>query len=128
MSNSTLIPGSHDSVGTGSDSAGVAGYPGTASSGMGQTGAGASHSTMDKVAEPAHETVHRVSAAAHETVDKLAGGAAQAAECLSDQARFMTETSSRALESSKIWVKGKPLEAVGMALALGFIMGRMTSR
>ena len=32
-----------------------------------------------------------------------------------------------AVESSKSWIQDKPLEAVGMALALGFIIGRLTA-
>lgn len=86
------------------------------------------HSTIDKVADPARNTVDRVSGAAHETVDKLASNASQAAERFADQTRRATEAPQRALECSKNWVQDKPLEAVGAALAIGFILGRLTSR
>jgi ElaB/YqjD/DUF883 family membrane-anchored ribosome-binding protein len=86
------------------------------------------HSTIDKAARPLHSTVDRVSTAAHETVDKLASSASHAADRFSDQTRRVTEAPSRAVDYSKSWVQERPLEAVGAALALGFILGRLTSR
>jgi ElaB/YqjD/DUF883 family membrane-anchored ribosome-binding protein len=101
------------------------------SSGIGGSGesAGASlHTAIDKAARPLHSTVDRVSTAAHETVDKLASSASQVADRFSDQTRRVTEAPSRAVDFSKSWVQERPLEAVGAALALGFILGRLTSR
>jgi ElaB/YqjD/DUF883 family membrane-anchored ribosome-binding protein len=86
------------------------------------------HSTIDKVAEPARSTVDRVSSAAHETVDKLASNASHVADRFADQTRFVAEAPARALGYSKSWVQDRPLEAVGAALALGFILGRLTAR
>ncbi|CAM3595808.1 glycine zipper domain-containing protein [Polaromonas hydrogenivorans] len=86
------------------------------------------HSTIDKVADPARNTVNRASTAAHETVDKLACGAAHVADRFSEQAAWVAEAPSRAIDCSKSWVQEKPLEAVGAALALGFIIGRLTAR
>ena len=86
------------------------------------------HSTIDKVADPARNTVDRVATAAHETVDKLASDATHVADRFSEQARWVSEAPSRALDSSRSWVQDKPLEAVGAALALGFILGRLTAR
>lgn len=86
------------------------------------------HSTIDKVAEPARSTVDRLSTAAHESVDKLASNASQVVDRFSDQTRRVSEAPARALDCSKSWVRDRPLEAVGAALALGFILGRLTSR
>jgi ElaB/YqjD/DUF883 family membrane-anchored ribosome-binding protein len=86
------------------------------------------HSTIDKVAEPARSTVDRVSTAAHETVDKLASNASHVVDRFADQTRLVAEAPARALDYSKSWVQDRPLEAVGAALALGFILGRLTAR
>ena len=86
------------------------------------------HSGVDKVAEPARSAVDRASSAAHEGIDKLAGGAAHVADRFADQTRLVSEAPGRVLEASKSWVQEKPLEAVGVALALGFILGRLTAR
>jgi ElaB/YqjD/DUF883 family membrane-anchored ribosome-binding protein len=101
------------------------------SSGLGGTveAAGASlHTGIDNAARPLHSTVDRVSTAAHETVDKIANSAAQVADRFSDQTRRVTEAPARAVDFSKSWVQERPLEAVGAALAVGFILGRLTSR
>jgi ElaB/YqjD/DUF883 family membrane-anchored ribosome-binding protein len=75
------------------------------------------HSGIDKVTEPARNAVDRASSAAHQGVDKLTGGASHVADA-----------PGRALEASRSWVQERPLEAVGAALALGFILGRLTAR
>jgi ElaB/YqjD/DUF883 family membrane-anchored ribosome-binding protein len=86
------------------------------------------HSGIDKVAEPARSAVERASSAAHQGVDKLAGSASHVADRFADQTRLVSEAPGRVLEASKSWVQEKPLEAVGAALALGFILGRLTAR
>lgn len=104
-----------------------AGVGSTVQRGVDSAGA-ALHSTIDKMADPAKNTLDRVSSAAHETVDKLASDASHVADRFSDQARWVSEAPSRALDCSKSWVQERPLEAVGAALALGFIIGRLTAR
>ena len=86
------------------------------------------HSGIDKVADPAREAVDRLSAAAHGTIDKMAESASHTADRFSDQTRRVTEAPGRALACSKSWVQDKPVEAVAAALALGFILGRLTGR
>lgn len=111
----------------------TSGYAGSSPSadpvGSSVDSAGASlQTTIEKMARPAHSTVDRMSNAAHETVDKLANSVNHVADRFSDQTRLVTEVPSRAIEFSKSWVQDKPLEAVGAALAIGFILGRLTSR
>jgi ElaB/YqjD/DUF883 family membrane-anchored ribosome-binding protein len=86
------------------------------------------HSGIDKVADPARQAVDRLSSSAHETVDKIASSASHTADRFSEQTRRLTDAPARALDCSKSWVQDRPLEAVGAALALGFILGRLTSR
>lgn len=86
------------------------------------------HSTIDKVADPARSTVDRVSSAAHQTVDRLASNATHAADQFSSQARRLTEAPARALNTSRSWIQDRPLESLAGALALGFVLGRLTAR
>ena len=88
----------------------------------------AMHSTIDKMADPARQALDQVSSAAHDTVEKIASGAANTVNRFSEQTRRLTEAPAKALESSKYWVQDRPLEAVGAALAIGFIIGRLTAR
>ena len=105
----------------------------SASSAVSGTGAvdatsSALHSGIDKAADPARQTVDRLSSAAHKTVDRLAGGASQVADRFSEQTRRVTEAPKEAVEFTRSWVQEKPLEAVGVALAIGFVFGRLTAR
>ena len=93
-----------------------------------ETASHALHNGIDKVAEPARRALDTASSTAHETIDKIAGSATSTADRFSEQTRRITEAPGRAIESTKSWVQDKPLEAVGAALALGFIFGRLTSR
>lgn len=108
-------------------SSGNSGADNTIQRGVESAGA-ALHSSIDKVAEPARSAVDRMSSAAHETVDKVAHNATQAADQFSDQTRRLSEVPNQALECSRSWVKDRPLEAVGLAVALGFVVGRLTAR
>ena len=85
------------------------------------------HDSIDKMIDPALDTVGRVTDVAHEAVNRLSSGASHVAERVSVQASRVSEASGRAVDSSKSWIQDKPLEAVGMALALGFIIGRLTA-
>ena len=86
------------------------------------------HSGIDKVVDPARHAIDSMSSTAHETIDKLATSAGHTASRFADQTRRLTEAPAKALEHSKSWVQEKPLEAVGAALAVGYILGRLTSR
>ena len=86
------------------------------------------HKGIDKVVEPARSTIDSLSASAHQTVDSLAGSAGHAADRFSDETRKITEAPGKALDYSKSRIQDRPLEAVGIALAIGFIFGRLTAR
>ena len=126
MENSTSTAGNNPS-GHANPNANTNSTPDAVQRGVDSAGS-ALHSTIDKVADPARNTVDRVATAAHETVDKLASNASHVAERFSDQAHWVSETPNRVMETSKTWVQDKPLEAVAAALALGFILGRLTAR
>ena len=95
--------------------------------GVGSAG-DALHSGINKVADPARQAVDRLSSAAHDTVEKVASSASQTASLLAEKTRFVTEVPVKMYESSRDWVKDRPMEAVGAALAIGFIFGRLTAR
>lgn len=85
------------------------------------------HETIDKVAEPARSTVDRAATVAHNTVDKLASGASSVAGKFSDQAHRFTDAPLEAMAYSKARIKDYPLQAVGAALLVGLIFGRLTA-
>lgn len=86
------------------------------------------HSGIDKVADPARSAVNGMSSAAHETVNKLASTATHTADRFSDQTRRLSEAPGKAIDASRSWVQTQPFEAVGAALAFGFVIGWLTAR
>jgi ElaB/YqjD/DUF883 family membrane-anchored ribosome-binding protein len=86
------------------------------------------HQGIDKIAEPARNAVDGLSSSAHQTVDSLAGSAGHVADRFADETRRISEAPAKALDYSKTRIQDRPLEAVGIALAVGFIFGRLTSR
>lgn len=93
-----------------------------------ESASSALHSGIDKVAEPARQAIDSASSGAHNAVNKIANRANSTASRFSEQTRRFTEAPGQAVEYTKSWVQDKPLEAVGAALAFGFILGRLTSR
>lgn len=90
------------------------------------TAAASLHSSIDKVTDPALSSVNRLASVAHQTVDKLASSASHVVDKFSDEARRVKDAPAQAVDYSKSWVQERPLEAVGAALAIGFLLGRLT--
>lgn len=80
---------------------------------------------MGTAGAPAYEALGRLSSTAHQTVDRLADGATRAVEKLASQRQWLSEAPPRALASSRSWIQDKPLETVGIALAVGYVVGRL---
>ena len=85
------------------------------------------HDSIDKATQPVHGTVDRAANLAHSTVDKLASGANSVAGKVSEHSHLLTEMPMQAVDYSKAYIKDHPLQAVGGALLLGFIFGRLTA-
>jgi len=109
MDDSILMPGN--------DASGGLGGAGLASVDL--------RSKIDGAAESTQDAVDYLSSTVHKTVDKLADGAARAMDKLSSQHQWIKEAPPRALASSKSWIQDKPLETVGIALAVGYAVGRL---
>ncbi len=86
------------------------------------------HKGIDKLVDPARNTVESLSASAHGNVDSLAATAGHAADRFADETRKIAEAPAKVLDYTKTSIQGKPLEAVGIALAFGFVFGRLTAR
>ena len=86
------------------------------------------HQGIDKVVDPVRNTVDSLSASAHQTVDSLASSANHVADRFADETRKISQAPGRALTYAKTCIQDRPLEAVGIVLALGFIYGRLTAR
>lgn len=89
-----------------------------------QAGTGA-HDAIDKVSDAARPVVDRIASRAHRAVDKIAGAAGQAAETLGVKGEQLKNTQVRAMEQCRSYVREKPVTALGIAVAAGFLLSRL---
>ena len=123
-SSSPSSPSSPSSLG----SPGSPGSPGGKTSGMGidtvgdsgnrpMTSSSADMGTSAQSQASAEAAKSRITSIAHDTVDKVA-----------DLAGRYATSPTKAVEASKTLMRDKPMVALGAAMALGLLLGRLTSR
>jgi|SwirhirootsSR3_FD_contig_31_2657017_length_379_multi_2_in_0_out_0_1 ElaB/YqjD/DUF883 family membrane-anchored ribosome-binding protein len=77
------------------------------------------------VSESAAATVDKIATGAHQAVDRIASAATSAASQLGVKGDEMLEAKERMMDSVSEYVRAKPLAALGIALAAGFVISRI---
>ena len=85
------------------------------------------HGAIDKMAAAAVPAVNRMSGGAHQAVDGATQFASGAAESIADRADRVQAAQSRVADECRGYVRANPLAAVGMAVAAGYVLGRLLS-
>jgi len=87
------------------------------------------HLAVDTAAAKANEkagpAIDRAAQAAHQTVDKVAQAAAPAADWISQNADQLKQQQEMLVDGCRSYVRDRPLVAVGIALAAGYLIGRL---
>jgi ElaB/YqjD/DUF883 family membrane-anchored ribosome-binding protein len=91
----------------------------SASQRTGGNGAGA-------LSESAAATVDKVAGGAHQAVDRIAAAANTAASQFGVKGEELMAAKDRLLESAREYVREKPVTALAIALAAGFILSRLS--
>ena len=65
-------------------------------------------------------------ARAHGAVDQVAAAAAPAAQWLEEQSETLSASGEKLLDSTCKYVAAHPLQSLGMALAAGYLISRLT--
>ena len=90
------------------------------------------HDALDAAAARAREkaapAIDRIAHAAHQTVDDVAHAADDAAGWVGQSAEQWKVRQEQALEACRSSVRERPMVAIGIALAAGFIVGRWLLR
>jgi ElaB/YqjD/DUF883 family membrane-anchored ribosome-binding protein len=73
-------------------------------------------------------TIERAKSSAHDAVDRIADSASQAAAKLGAGADQMKEWQQTLMENCSRYVREKPLQSLGIAVASGFILSRILFR
>ena len=74
------------------------------------------------------QTVDRLSQSAHQAVDRAAGAAAAYAERFGEKGDELMQMPQDWLESAREYVRENPLQAVGIAVAAGYLLRILTRR
>ena len=83
-------------------------------------------STAERIAEQASAQLSRLSDTAQQTMGRVGELASQTASRLSDRGRDLME--SRYAQSARSYVREHPIAAIGIAIAVGLLISKLTSR
>lgn len=92
----------------------------------GMQGSTPSATTAEKLAEQASAGLSRLTDTAQQTMGRVTDYASQAAARLSDKGHDLMQ--ARAVESARSYVREHPVAAIGIAIAIGLIISRLTAR
>jgi ElaB/YqjD/DUF883 family membrane-anchored ribosome-binding protein len=87
------------------------------------------HNAVDDAARAAANkagpVIDRAAQAAHRTIDRVAGAAAPAAEWMMQSAGQLRSQQDEVIETCRGYVRERPLATLCVALAAGYLIGRM---
>jgi ElaB/YqjD/DUF883 family membrane-anchored ribosome-binding protein len=84
--------------------------------------------TAEKLAEQASAKLGRLSETAHQTLGRVSEVASQAASRLSAKGHELLELRGEAVDTARSYVREHPIAAIGIAIAIGLLISRLTSR
>ena len=70
--------------------------------------------------------LHKATTSAHGAVDQMAEAAAPAAQWLDEQGEALTGGGKKLMDDTCKYVSAHPLQSLGIALAAGFLLSRLT--
>lgn len=83
------------------------------------------HGLVDQARNGAAAGADKAASAVHKGIDQAAGTATAAADWVSQKADDYTRAPQAALETACATIRERPLLSVGIALAAGYVIGRM---
>ena len=92
------------------------------------TAAGSNSGTSGRssaISESAAATVDKIATGAHQAVDRMASAATSAASQFGVKGDEVLAAKDHMLDSAREYVRAKPLAALGIALAAGFVISRI---
>lgn len=84
--------------------------------------AASAHQTVDRIAHAASPAIERMAAGAHHAVDKVVSVTAPAAGWVEGKARKLNESTVKAVEGGKEYVRNYPFVTVAAAIAIGMLI------
>jgi len=82
----------------------------------------------DRIADKATDAITSVKTSIHDTVDSVADRANTATRWTSDKIDAVKRTPIDSVEAGAEYIKARPYTAVGVAIAVGYLLGRVGRR
>lgn len=87
---------------------------------------GSTHGTTDKPAQQASAALDRLGDTAQHTYERVSDAASKAASRIADRGSELLE--SPTVQNARAYVREHPMAAIGIAIAAGLLISRLTSR
>ena len=84
--------------------------------------------TVDKLTEQASAGLNKLSDTAQQTMGRVSQAASQAAARLSDKGHELYDMRGEYIDTARTYVRQHPIAAIGIAIAIGLLVSRLTSR
>jgi len=80
------------------------------------------HQSINSATEKTHPAIDRIAAGAHNATDRISEATSNAAEAINHKSDQLMDVEARVLASAREFIQEKPLSALGIALAAGYIL------
>lgn len=90
------------------------------------TGTTGTSSGLDSLKDKASGTMDRLSSTAQDAMSRVSAAASSAAERWDTTSRELMEAKDEYVETARGYIKEHPFTAIGIALAAGFLLSRLT--
>jgi ElaB/YqjD/DUF883 family membrane-anchored ribosome-binding protein len=94
----------------------------------GMQGSQSGSGTVEKLTEQASAGLGRLSETAQQTMGRVTEAASQAASRLGERSRELYDMQDEYVETARSYVRQHPIAAIGIAIAVGLVISRLTSR
>jgi ElaB/YqjD/DUF883 family membrane-anchored ribosome-binding protein len=95
---------------------------------QGSTPGVATAGRAEYLADQARAGLGRISETAHDAMDRLSQAASQAAARLGEHSEELWALQGRAADTTRSYIREHPLATIGIAIAIGVLLSRLTSR
>lgn len=98
---------------------------------MGQTTTSATETfprASEMTSQDAHQGIDRISGTAHQAVDRVASAAQSAAGRVGEVREQFMNAKDEWYDTARDYVREHPMAALGIAVAAGFLLSRLTER
>ena len=86
------------------------------------------HRAVDRAKDKAAPLLDRAANAAHRTIDSVTNASGPAVQWVSDSSKQLAAKSTKFADAATDQVRARPFVAVGAAIALGYLIGKLLQR